>query len=385
MRVLHVIGGLELGGAETLLYRLATHPTPEVEHEVICLGKRDWYSPRLEKHGVVVHHLGMTSAASTLGGLKRLRQLIRDRRPDVIQSWMYFANVLSGLVARGTGIPVVWGIHGSTLEHLGAPSHFCARAGGRFSPRLSAYVINCSERSAGLHAKLGYSAVPNSVIPNGYDPLAFHPDERAREAARQSLDLDESTFVIGSLARWHSQKDIPNLLRAVRLAVNRGVSLRCLLIGRGLDADNPELAAEIRKNDCGDLILPLGGRADVPDLARALDLHVLSSSGGEAFPNVVAETMLSGTPNAVTDVGDSALMVDKTGWVVPRADPVAMADAIELAFHEWRDRPADWGDRRVAARHCIVERFTFERMVDAYRDVWRRTAKTSQGAECSGR
>ena len=59
-------------------------------------------------------------------------------------------------------------------------------------------MINCSQRSAELHAKLGYSAVPNSVIPNGYDPLAFHPDERAREVTRQSLGIDPGTFLIGS-------------------------------------------------------------------------------------------------------------------------------------------------------------------------------------------
>src|SRR5205823_3721935 len=197
MRVLHVIGGLELGGAETLLYRLVTHPVPGLEHEVICLGEPDWYSTHLEERGIAVHHLGMTSALSSLTGIRRLRRLIRTSGADVIQSWMYFANVLSSLCAKGTGIPVVWGIHGSTLEHLGAPSHFCARGGGIFSRSLSDYVINCSGRSAELHAGFGYSAVPNSVISNGYDPSVFHPDESAREAMRQSLCFKKSAFVIG--------------------------------------------------------------------------------------------------------------------------------------------------------------------------------------------
>ena len=105
----------------------------------------------------------------------------------------------------------------------------------------------------------------------------------------------------------------------------------------------------------------------------------------EAFPNVVAETMLSATPNAVTDVGDSAMIVSGSGWTVPPGEPDKMADAIETAFHEWRDRPGDWERRRAAARQSIVERFTFERMVTVYQRVWREVAKATNGARSSRR
>jgi glycosyltransferase involved in cell wall biosynthesis len=91
--------------------------------------------------------------------------------------------------------------------------------------------------------------------------------------------------------------------------------------------ENEDLAQLIRRNGCEREVELLGLRSDVGELARALDLH-LSSSSAEAFPNVVAETMLSGTPNVVTDVGDSAFIVGKTGWVVPAQDPERMAEGI---------------------------------------------------------
>lgn len=368
LRVMHVIGGLELGGAETLLYRLVTAPSPDFEHEVICLGPRDWYSLLLEERGIKVHHLGMTNARSSFRAFVRLRQLIRQARPDVIQSWMYLANVLSSL-ASGK-VPVVWGIHGSTLEHLGAPSYLCARAGGLAARRLADFVVNCSKRSAELHARLGYAAVSNSVIHNGYDPAAFFPDEERRAAARAALGFEEDTFLLGSITRWHSQKDIPNLLSALRMAADEGATFRCLLIGRGMDNANDSLTTELRKYGCDDLALPLGSRGDVQDLDRALDLHVLSSSGGEAFPNVVAETMLSGTPNVVTDVGDSAFMVGDSGWTVPARDARRLADAIAGAWREWSAERARWQHRRQSARRLVVENYTFDRMVVAYREVW---------------
>jgi len=368
LRVLHVIGGLELGGAETLLYRLATRTSSSFEHEVICLGPRDWYSARLEEEGVPVWHLGMTSPISSVKAARGLARLIRQRRPDVIQSWMYFANVLSSVFSRGT--PVVWGIHGSTLEHLGAPSHFLARAGGLGSRWLSDFVINCSERSARIHGKLGYDRVPNQVVPNGYDPDAFRIDDESRTATRRALGIQPHEFVAGSISRWHSEKDIPNLLRGLALAAGQGVQFRCLLIGRGLDHENEDLAQLIRRNGCEREVELLGLRSDVGELARALDLH-LSSSSAEAFPNVVAETMLSGTPNVVTDVGDSAFIVGKTGWVVPAQDPERMAEGISGAYREWSQCNDRWQQRRVEARRRIVERFTFDRMIHAYEEVWK--------------
>ena len=86
--------------------------------------------------------------------------------------------------------------------------------------------------------------------------------------------------------------------------------------------------------------------------------------------------MLSGTPNVVTDVGDSALMVGDSGWVVPVQDPDAMAQAIRGAHSEWARRKPAWQQRRVEARRLIVERFTFDRMAAAYEKVWERVARS---------
>jgi glycosyltransferase involved in cell wall biosynthesis len=376
LRVLHVINGLHLGGAETLLYRLVTASAPGFEHQVVCLGDRQWYSSRLEDRGIHVHHLGITSA-NFVPGLLRLRKLVRASGADVLQSWLYVSNVLSGIVARPARIPVVWGIHASTLEHVGGLSRACARVGGRAASRLADFVINCSSRSAELHARLGYDAVPSAIIHNGYDPETFYPDEAARSALRRELGIDDGTFLIGSVARWHAQKDIPNLLRATRLLREQGLPMRCLLVGGGLDPANPELAAEIGAANCDDAVILAGAQSNVADHYRAMDLHVLASSGSEAFPNVVAESMLSGTPNVVTDVGDSSLMVDETGWVVPPRKSDVLAQAIGAALSEWSCDRSEWEQRRVDARRRIAERFTFERMANAYQDVWRRLASHS--------
>ena len=370
VKVLHILSGLWLGGAETLLYRLVQRDSG-FEHEVICLGPRNHYSGPLEQLGLKVHHLNMTSATSHASGVLRLNRLVRDSKADIVQCWMYRANTFGGLAAKAAGIPVAWGIHCSSLEPLGPVSRANVYLGGLLAPRVADFVINCSTKSAELHERLGYSGAPGAVIHNGYDADAFFIDDEARAATRHRLGIDDDMFVIGSVARWHPQKDIPNLLRAVEIVASEGVRLRCLLMGRGLDLVDPGFAAAARDCKCGLELLPLGPRSDLVDLARALDLHVLASCGAEAFPNVVAETMLSGVPNAVTDIGDSALMVGETGWVVPPRDPKRLAGAILAAHKERTGAPARWERRRRDSRAQIADNFTFETMAVAYEALWR--------------
>ena len=374
LKILHIINTLGLGGAEAILYRVVTRDEAN-DHSVISLGSPCWYSASLLAKGVPLDHLDIDSALATPIVMVRLNRLIRESGADVVQCWMYRSNVAGGLAAKLAGKPVIWGIHCSSLEPLRLASRALARLGGVLAKWTPDFVINCSTRSAELHRKLGYSAAPGAVVHNGYDSSIWYPDEAIRCATRDALGFAADDFVVGSIARWHAQKDIPNLLRASKLAHDRGVPLRCLLVGAGLGADNASLMQEIERAGCSEFVLPLGSRSDVGNLARALDLHVLASCGAEAFPNVVAETMLSGTLNVVTDVGDSAFIVGDTGRVVPPRDPEQLADAIVEAYRDRSERPDEWAARGQAARARASDNFSFDRMLEDYRHIWRKVAK----------
>lgn len=372
LRVLHVINGLGPGGAETVLYRLVTHPS-DVQHEVISLARPDWYSSLLEHAGIVVHHLNWSMPSAAVASL-RLHRLIRQSQADVVQAWMYRSNLLAGLSAHVAGKPVVWNIRCSSLGPIRVPSRLVAYLGGALARWVPRFIINCSAQSTILHKRWGYGAAEGAVIPNGYDPEYFQIDERARAVTRSSLGLKPGTFVIGTIGRWHAQKGLPVFLEALRLLRERKIPARLLLTGRGLDLQNDELAQLISASGCADHVQQLGERRDIPIIARALDLHVLASIGAEGFPNVVAETMLSGTPNVVTDIGDSALIVGETGWVVPPRDAEKLANAIDEAFREWSSSPVQWAKRREAARSRIADNFSMDRMACAYEDVWKKVA-----------
>ncbi|MES2119071.1 MAG: glycosyltransferase [Pseudomonadota bacterium] len=371
LRVVHVVTGLGLGGAETVMSRVIG-ASPDVAHEVISLGGRQWYSAILEERGIPVHHANMHSISPL--GLMRIARIIRASRADVVQCWMYRANLVGGLAGRMSGVRSIWNIRVSEPGRLGAGTLSVAYLGGMLERWIPDFVISCSERSTVEHRKLGYGRRPGTVIANGYDPKLLFPDDKARTASRKALGVDRDRFLIGTISRWHTQKDLPTFLKALRLLADRDVPVTCILLGVGLEKSNNDFMGAVAAAGCSDLVVPLGKRGDVPELARAMDLHVLCSIA-EGFPNAVAETMLSGTPNVVTDVGDSAMIVADTGWVVRPGDAEALADAMEQAYQELRSAPRKWATRKRKTRDRIADNFSLDRMVDSYKKVWKRFAK----------
>jgi glycosyltransferase involved in cell wall biosynthesis len=89
--------------------------------------------------------------------------------------------------------------------------------------------------------------------------------------------------------------------------------------------------------------------------------------------------MACGTPCVSTDVGDAALIVGTAGWLVPRRNPVLLAQAITTAINERAERPAEWVERQQACRNRIVDNFGLERMVSSYRALWQSALDSQQG------
>lgn len=370
MNILHIITGLNDGGAEAVLFRLCSHDQ-ENQHTVISMMDEGKYGPLLPDAGVEVHYLRMPRGLVTVAGLFRLWVLLRRLRPEVVQTWMYHADLLGGLVARLAGCSrVVWGIHHSNLgPGLSKGSTIMvAKACARFSRWIPAQIVVCAEQAARVHADLGYVADKMVVIANGYDVAHFQADPSLGQRLRAEWGFSGPVPLIGMVARFDPQKDHANLLMALGSLKKRGGEFRCALIGTGVDEANRHLIKLVAEQGVADNVRLLGRRDDIPAVMNALDLHVLSSAG-EAFPNVLAEAMACGTPCVTTDVGDSSLIVGETGWVVQPGNSIALADAIDKAITQWQDQ-SSWQRRERSCRERIKAKFSLATMVAAYRDVW---------------
>lgn len=368
--VLHIITCLHDGGAEAVLYRLCTHDDASRHHVVSLMGPGK-YGPLLASKGIKVTCLDMPKGRITLRGLFRLWRVIRATRPDVVQTWMYHADLVGGTIARLAGRRnVVWGIRNTTLSpqesSLGTirVAHLCAW----ISKQIPRRILCCAEKAREVHAALGYDASKMRVVPNGYDLSLFRSDPVLRERLRGELEIAPETPVISFVARFDPQKDHVGLLQAFSLLRRKGVQPLCLLVGAGVDDENTRLVEQIRTLGLSGQVRLLGKRTDIPAVMNAIDLYVMSSAYGEAFPNALAEAMACGTPCVATDVGDAAMIVGETGWIVSPRNPEALAEALAKALAE-RNTPA-WEGRKKAARSRMESRFTIGRMVEGFHAVW---------------
>ena len=96
-------------------------------------------------------------------------------------------------------------------------------------------------------------------------------------------------------------------------------------------------------------------------IMNAIDVNILCSKS-EGFPNVIVESMACGTPCIVTNVGDSAYIVGKTGWVVPSQNSKKLATAIEKALFKigknWKEQ-CNLASSRVSNNFNILKRLKF--------------------------
>ena len=116
-------------------------------------------------------------------------------------------------------------------------------------------------------------------------------------------------------------------------------------MGSNIDQNNKELVNLIDEYKLNHRVHLVGERNDIPLFMNSIDLLVLCSSYGEAFPNVLNEAMSCGTPCVTTNIGDSALIVGNTGWVIPPNDSNALAKAINKALEEKQSNRKLWMQR----------------------------------------
>ena len=368
-KVVHIITCLDDGGAEAVLYRLCTTDRLAY-HYVISLRDSGKYGPLLQSGNVEVTCLEMPRGRITITGLIKLWRVLRFLRPDVVQTWMHHANVIGGIISRAVKIRrIYWGIHNSGLNKtIAKPSTiWVVRLSALLSYLVPTRIMCCAQEGLNAHRSLGYSANKLILINNGYDLDRYAVDMSARQFLRSEWGVG-NRLVLGTVGRFAPVKDHKNLLDALSLLKRQGVDFCAVLVGSGMDLQNVQLATWLKDLDLTERVRLLGRRTDISAVMNALDVHVLSSAS-EAFPNVVAEAMACGTPAVVTDVGDAAVIVGDTGWVVPPKNAAALATALHLAHTGMQDTTA-WAARRQAARQRVEDNFSLARMVQRYHEVW---------------
>lgn len=373
VNVVHVITDLKVGGAQVMLHKLLSHvDRSEFRSSVISISSGG---------GLVDSFRSVSDVASVdfdrrglpLMPLLRLARLLRERRPDVVQTWMYHADLLGGVAARlATSAPVLWNIRSSALGDSKRSMRVALRLLAAMSRAVPFEIVSCSVRARDVLIDIGYDRGRFVVIPNGFDVDAFQPRPEARDEVRRELGIPPEARLLGLVARWHPMKDHAMFIRAATRIAAAQDDVFFLLCGDDIDSDNAALCSIVAATGIADRFRLLGRRADVPRLTAALDIACSSSSILEGFSNAVGEAMACAVPCVATDVGDSAFLIADTGRVVAPGDDAAFAAqclSLLSLSPEVRMRLG------MSARARIEKHFEIGVVTRMYEELYRRAAR----------
>jgi glycosyltransferase involved in cell wall biosynthesis len=294
MKVLHVITGLDAGGAETQLAMLVRHSRHECD--VVTLYNPGPIADLIRSEGTSVRDIGMHGNRD-LRALGQLRSLIAAGRYDVVHTHLYRSQIYARPAARLARTKVV-----VTTEHSIGETHIERR---RMTPGVrglylaselfSDWTIAVSDVVKDRLVRWGVPARKISVIENGIDTDALAFDEEARKRTRAEFGIAPDTFVIGTLGRLDPNKRIDMVIEAA--APLLGEKCVMLIVGRGQSMDDAKAAAA--KAGVADRVIFAGFQLDSTAMMSAFDLYVLASAQ-ETFGIAALEAMANGLPALYT-------------------------------------------------------------------------------------
>lgn len=341
IKVAFVIGRLNIGGAEAELVRLARGLDPSRFSPVVVT---------LQDAGPLARDLGDVELVEL--GRKRkwspgtygaLRRVLRERKPDLVQSFLFTENVLCRRIGQGI---VVSGLQGSLSDDdETGPSLRLALERATFD--RAAAVVSNSEYYRSLYGQLGLDARRIRVIRSAVVPAP--PASGA--GIRRQFGIRDDEVLVTCVARLVERKGHEDLIRAA-------AGFKLLFVG-----DGPH-----RRHLEGRGAILAGARRDIPEILAASDIVALASRFGEGCPNAVLEAMAAGKPVVAARSGGTPEVVADggTGILFPPQD----IDALRAAVQSLAADPGKRQAMGAAGRERAEREFGVGRLVRSYETLY---------------
>ena len=359
-RIVFLVRTLEGGGAERQLLLLAAGLHARgYDVTIVVYYAGGPYEPEIHSTGIRYVSLEKQGFWDFGGFFWRAFRLLRRLEPDVVHGYMdvgnFVAVTLKPAVRR---CRIVWGVRTSAFDQSAYDT--AGRILSRVLVAASRWtdLIICNSASGAAAAVThGYPSAKVVVVPNGVDTERFRPMPEEGARLRLSWGIRPDQPLIGLAARPDPMKDHETFTAAARLFATRYPAAQFVCAGDWIEPYRSAVLKALHESGLEGRLRWLGFVRDMPPFYSALDVSTSSSAFGEGIPNAIAESMACGIPCAVTDVGDSRIVVGDLGIVVPPRDPQALADA-------WANLFARRGPGLSSAcRERVVREYSVEALV----------------------
>ncbi|MFI8336811.1 glycosyltransferase [Pseudomonas taetrolens] len=360
MKILYIITGLGVGGAERQVLDLADQFAGQGHTVKICyLVEPVLLRPKHDS----VELLGVgleKSASGFVKGIVRLRAIIKAFAPDVVHAHMVHANLFSRMVRLICPINKLINTAHNTNE--GGQARMLAY---RLTHGLADVTTNVTQEAVRVFEQKKACPVGTMrAISNGIDTEVYKPDSQARFVIREENGVSEDDRVILAVGRLMPAKDYENLVHAFNDVARESDNVRLWIVGDGIEKQ--KILDLVGRLKLANKISFLGVRSDVAKIYNAADMYVLSSAW-EGFGLVVAEAMATEKVVVATDCGGVKEVVGDCGYLVPIKDPVALGAAMKNALLLSPDEKIKLG---AAARARIIQNYSLTEIVNVWHEIY---------------
>ena len=322
VKILHFITSLKIGGAETALYNLLEYWTErrENDHAVLYIHGGP-YEKRIRALGIPVYQLKGLVSPYDFVAWRRLKKIIARVRPDVIHSALWSANVMSRIVSRSSGIPLVCDLHGD-CKHYGAMRNFFTKCSQRFGDSKAIVAVSSAVRKSFIEIIGGEENV--QLIRNGVSVDKIRERGGEQILLRQKLGVSDDDFVIGSVGRLNKIKRydllIDALARCVKAGKKEAVAPNMVLILVGDGPERDALTSCAKSLSVEQKVIFVGEQENPYPFYKLFDCFALSSQT-EGLSIALLEALAFGLPIVTTnEKKEHDVIVDGVnGFVIPVA------------------------------------------------------------------
>lgn len=362
MKILHIITSLNFGGAENTLFRLISKDNKNI-HIIIVLTSGGYFYKKLIKQNKIYDlKLKKINIFSYLN-VFYIFKVFYYEKPDVVQTWMYHSDLIGGIFAKIFGIKkIFWNVRNSNLNKKW--SNLITLMVFKINAFLSSFIPNkiicCSQKAINFHVNNGYIKKKFFLIHNGFDYKNFSFNIK-------KIDKRTNSFVV--IARWDPQKDHQTLLNSFYILNRKCKEWKLYMYGKNINYQNIKLLKILKEKNLLKKVFLKNITKKVDIVFKKFDYSVLSSAGNEGFPNVVAESMLSGTPVIATDSGDTKLIINKFGWTSSVRNSKKLSKNLYKAI-KYKKNHLNYLKLRKNCRDLIIKKFSINKMIENYNFIW---------------
>lgn len=366
IKILHVVGSLQIGGLENILINIINNTNPEIfEHSICCINRSGPMARRIEKH-IIIHEMKKGGKADYLLPIKIL-DVIRKDNPDIVhtRNWSAIDGIIAAALSRNRKI-----IHDEHGRDCGDPKGLNIKKKiirNVLDRYVDRYVVVSDELRDWLNTFIGIQNRKIVRIQNSVDTRIFSPPvDKGRE--KIAVGLPANSCIVGYVGRLDPVKNLEMLMKSfLRVIMDAHSDKQILLVITGSGAEEEKLKKTTHEWNLDGKVFFLGESSNVNEYMRAMDIFAISSIA-EGIPLTLLEAMASGLPVVATRVGGIGEVVQdkESGYLVDSGDDRGFAEKLEKYISDESLRECH--GRK--GRELVVKLYSLDNMIRQYENLY---------------